>query len=62
MLKTRVITALIIAPSAIAAIFVLPLQWYALVFGVVGGLGAYGSTAAHGPFVHVDTRGHRARW
>lgn len=27
-----------------------------------GGLGAYGSNAAHGPFVHVDTRGFRARW
>ncbi len=28
----------------------------------VGGLGLYGSTAAHGPFVHVDVRGQRARW
>ncbi len=28
----------------------------------VGGLGVYGSTAAHGPFVHVDARGTRARW
>ena len=27
-----------------------------------GGLGAYGSTSAHGPFVHVDARGYRARW
>jgi hypothetical protein len=27
-----------------------------------GGLGLYGTTAAHGPFVHVDTRGYRARW
>lgn len=27
-----------------------------------GGLGAYGSTPAHGPFVHVDARGYRARW
>lgn len=27
-----------------------------------GGLGEYGSTASHGPFVHVDVRGHRARW
>ena len=27
-----------------------------------GGLGAYGTTASHGPFVHVDTRGFRARW
>ncbi len=28
----------------------------------VGGLGVYGSTSAHGPFVHVDARGYRARW
>lgn len=28
----------------------------------IGGLGVYGSTAAHGPFVHVDVRGHKARW
>jgi len=28
----------------------------------IGGLGVYGSTAAHGPFVHVDVRGSRARW
>jgi len=28
----------------------------------VGGLGVYGSTSAHGPFVHVDVRGSRARW
>lgn len=27
-----------------------------------GGLGDYGSTAAHGPFVHVDVRGRLARW
>lgn len=27
-----------------------------------GGLGLYGATRAHGPFVHVDVRGHRARW
>ena len=26
------------------------------------GLGDYGSTAAHGPFVHVDVRGRLARW
>lgn len=29
---------------------------------VVGGASAYGSNAAHGPFVHVDTRGYSARW
>ncbi len=27
-----------------------------------GGLGRYKKTAAHGPFVHVDVRGFRARW
>jgi hypothetical protein len=29
---------------------------------VVGGASAYGSNAAHGPFVHIDTRGYSARW
>lgn len=28
----------------------------------VGGLGAYRKTPVHGPFVHVDARGFRARW
>jgi len=28
----------------------------------IGGLGIYGRTATHGPFVHVDVRGTRARW
>jgi hypothetical protein len=28
----------------------------------IGGLGVYGSNAAHGPFVHVDVRGSHARW
>ncbi|MDX1507138.1 MAG: D-Ala-D-Ala carboxypeptidase family metallohydrolase, partial [Woeseiaceae bacterium] len=28
----------------------------------IGGLGVYGSNAAHGPFIHVDVRGTRARW
>lgn len=28
----------------------------------VGGLGEYGSTSAHGPFIHVDVRGTKARW
>jgi hypothetical protein len=27
-----------------------------------GGLGLYGANRAHGPFVHVDVRGHRVRW
>src|SRR5438093_9287178 len=29
---------------------------------LVGGLSAYPGNAAHGPFVHVDARGTRARW
>jgi hypothetical protein len=29
---------------------------------LVGGLSAYAATPAHGPFVHVDVRGTRARW
>lgn len=28
----------------------------------IGGLGLYGPTPNHGPFIHVDTRGFRARW
>lgn len=27
-----------------------------------GGIGAYDANAIHGPFVHIDGRGHRARW
>ena len=30
--------------------------------GLIGGLGRYPTTAAHGPFVHVDVRGRKARW
>jgi len=29
---------------------------------LTGGLGLYGATSNHGPFVHVDTRGFPARW
>jgi Peptidase M15 len=29
---------------------------------LAGGLGLYSSTTAHGPFVHVDVRGHTTRW
>ncbi len=29
---------------------------------LVGGAGLYRATRAHGPFVHVDVRGARARW
>lgn len=30
--------------------------------GLVGGLSAYPAAEDHGPFVHVDVRGRRARW
>lgn len=29
---------------------------------LVGGVGIYKATSAHGPFVHIDVRGRRARW
>ncbi|MHB1222633.1 MAG: YcbK family protein [Gemmatimonadaceae bacterium] len=29
---------------------------------LLGGAGMYRATSAHGPFVHVDVRGNRARW
>jgi hypothetical protein len=29
---------------------------------LVGGVGIYAATGAHGPFTHVDVRGRRARW
>ena len=29
---------------------------------LTGGMGRYHATHAHGPFVHVDVRGHPARW
>jgi hypothetical protein len=29
---------------------------------LVGGIGVYRATRAHGPFAHVDVRGRRARW
>jgi hypothetical protein len=29
---------------------------------LVGGIGIYPATGAHGPFVHIDVRGTRARW
>lgn len=29
---------------------------------LLGGLGKYPVTSRHGPFIHVDTRGYRARW
>jgi len=29
---------------------------------LVGGAGIYAATSAHGPFIHIDVRGRRARW
>ena len=29
---------------------------------LIGGIGVYTPTGAHNGFIHVDTRGHRARW
>lgn len=29
---------------------------------LVGGCGVYVATSAHGPFIHIDTRGYPARW
>jgi hypothetical protein len=29
---------------------------------LVGGIGLYAPTGAHAGFVHLDTRGYRARW
>jgi hypothetical protein len=29
---------------------------------LAGGLSAYPANGQHGPFLHVDSRGHRARW
>ena len=29
---------------------------------LIGGVGVYPGTSAHGPFTHIDTRGYAARW
>jgi hypothetical protein len=34
-------------------------KWYQK---FLGGLGLYGSNPSHGPFVHIDSRGYKARW
>ena len=30
--------------------------------GLIGGTGVYVACCGHGPFIHLDTRGYRARW
>jgi uncharacterized protein YcbK (DUF882 family) len=30
--------------------------------GLVGGAGVYPAESGHGPFIHIDVRGYRARW
>ena len=30
--------------------------------GLVGGAGVYRAESGHGPFIHIDVRGYRARW
>jgi hypothetical protein len=29
---------------------------------LIGGAGVYPAASGHGPFIHIDTRGYRARW
>jgi hypothetical protein len=29
---------------------------------LTGGTGVYVACCGHGPFIHIDTRGYRARW
>ncbi len=41
MLRNRIITALILAPLAVGAVFFLPAGWFAVVFWGVAALGAY---------------------
>jgi hypothetical protein len=49
--------------DAIALYDLIDSQFSVPEYGVYhGGLGNYGPTHSHGPFVHVDTRGFKARW
>ncbi len=41
MLQKRIVTALIVAPLAIAALYLLPAAWFAVAYGLVAALGAY---------------------
>jgi phosphatidate cytidylyltransferase len=52
LLKQRIITALILAPAAIAAIFYLPIMYFAALLLVIIGIGAW----EWGPFMGFDTK------
>lgn len=55
MLKQRILTALILAPLAIAAIFLLPLQYFAGVLLAIVAVGAW----EWGPLMGFDTKSRR---
>jgi len=55
LLKQRIITALILAPAAIAAIFYLPIMYFAILLLVIIGIGAW----EWGPFMGFDTTTRR---
>jgi phosphatidate cytidylyltransferase len=55
LLKQRIITALILAPAAISAIFYLPLMYFAALLVVIIGIGAW----EWGPLMGFDTKTRR---